>query len=142
MDIYIRGEFTKDGKGVTIKTIDKKPRDEFDIIGIEDVYFTYDMNKNTIYELTHDLYKAFMEQEKYDREWNELHYEHDIDVEFAKPILYENFIEYYGMIDHLTEVKVKDDVITVKYKINNKEKEYSFSGGYTLLREYKLKDYK
>ena len=143
MDIYIRGEFTKSGKGVTIKTANNgKPRGEFDIVGIEDTYFTRDMGEYYINELTHDLYKAFLEQEKCDREWNELHYEHNMDIEFAKPILYEHFIEYYGMIDHLTEVRVKDDTITIKYKINNKEKECSFTGGYTLLREWKLKDYK
>ena len=59
---------------------------------------------------------------------------------FAKRFLYENCIENYGIIDHLTNAIIYDNNINVKYKINDKEYEYTFEGyGYELMRIIKLR---
>ena len=51
-------------------------------------------------------------------------------------------IEQYAIIDRLVEVSVKDNEIKIKYKMDDEIKEVNFSGGFDLLREWKLKDYK
>ena len=51
-------------------------------------------------------------------------------------------IEQYAIIDRMTEVSVKDNEIYIKYDMDNEIKETIFDGGFDLLREWKLKDYK
>ena len=79
---------------------------------------------------------------KADKEYAKYHYEIKIDVEFAKKYLYKNLIEQYAIIDRLVEVSVKDNEIKIKYDMDNEIKETTFEGGFDLLREWKLKDYK
>lgn len=86
--------------------------------------------------------KHIKNKKKADKEYAKYHYEIEIDVEFAKQYLYKNLIEQYAIIDRLVEVLVKDDEIKIKYNMDDEIKEVSFSGGFDLLKEWKLKDYK
>ena len=143
MSIYIRREFLDREEGVYIETRhDKEPRDYIDIIGVEFEPFPYDMDRGVIFQITYELFQAYEKQKKADKEYAKYHYEIEIDVEFAKQYLYKNLIEQYAIIDRLVEVSVKDDEINIKYDMDNEIKETTFEGGFDLLREWKLKDYK
>ncbi len=139
MDILIRGEFTDNGHSIIINTIgDAEPIDYSDIIGIDNYHFRDYEDINRFFEIRYELFEAYLKQKKYDKEYNELHYDQKIDISFAKPFLYKHFIEDYGIIDNLTEVVIKNGLIHVKYKINDKISEKEFDYGYDLLREYKI----
>ena len=143
MSIYIRSEFLDYHKGVFIETRnDKEPVHYTDIIGIEFEPSPYDMDKGIIFNLSYELFQAYQKQKKADEEYAKYHYEIEIDVEFAKKYLYMTMIEQYAIIDRLVEVSVKDNEIKIKYKMDDEIKEVNFSGGFDLLREWKLKDYK
>ena len=143
MSIYIRSEFLNGKEGVYIETRhDKEPTDYTDIIGVEFEPFPYDMDRGVIFQITYELFQAYEKQKKADEEYAKYHYEIKIDVEFAKQYFYKNRIEQYAIIDRLVEVSVKDDEIYIKYDMDNEIKEISFEGGFDLLREWKLKDYK
>ena len=143
MSIYIRSEFLNGKEGVYIETRhDKEPTDYTDIIGVEFEPFPYDMDRGVIFQITYELFQAYEKQKKADKEYAKYHYEIKIDVEFAKQYFYKNRIEQYAIIDRLVEVSVKDDEIYIKYDMDNEIKEISFEGGFDLLREWKLKDYK
>ena len=86
--------------------------------------------------------KYIKERLDFHKEYAKYHYKIEIDVEFAKQYFYKNLIEQYAIIDRLVEVSVKDDEINIKYDMDNKIKETKFDGGFDLLREWKLKDYK
>lgn len=139
MDILIRGEFTDNGHPVTINTIgDREPIDYRDIIGVDNCYFRNYEDKGGFFEIKYELFEAYLKQKEYDKEYNKLHYDQKIDISFAKPFLYKHFIEDYGIIDNLTEVVIKNGLIYVKYKIDDKISEKKFDYGYDLLREYKI----
>ena len=143
MSIYIRSEFLDYHKGVFIETRnDKEPVHYTDIIGVNSEFFPFDMDKGVRWHISYELFQAYQEQKKADKEYAKYHYEIEIDVEFAKKYLYKNLIEQYAIIDRLVEVSVKDDEIKIKYNMDDEIKEVSFSGGFDLLREWKLKDYK
>ena len=143
MSIYIRSEFLNGKEGVYIETRhDKEPTDYTDIIGIDFKVFPYDMDKNVCWHISYELFQAYQKQKKADKEYAKYHYEIEIDVEFAKQYLYMTMIEQYAIIDRMTEVSVKDNEIYIKYDMDNEIKEISFDGGFDLLREWKLKDYK
>ena len=143
MSIYIRSEFLDRKEGVFIETRhDEEPTDYTDIIGIDFKAFPYDMDKDVCWHISYELFQAYQKQKKADKEYAKYHYEIEIDVEFAKQYLYKNLIEQYAIIDRLVEVSVKDDEIYIKYDMDNEIKEISFDGGFDLLREWKLKDYK
>ena len=143
MSIYIRSEFLNGEEGVYIETRnDKEPVHYTDIIGVEFEPFPYDMDRGVIFQITYELFQAYEKQKKADEEYTKYHYEIKIDVEFAKKYLYMTMIEQYAIIDRLVEVSVKDDEIYIKYDMDNEIKEISFEGGFDLLREWKLKDYK
>ena len=95
-----------------------------------------------IFHISYELFQAYQKQKKADEEYAKYHYEIKIDVEFAKQYFYKNRIEEYAIIDRLVEVSVKDDEINIKYDMDNEIKETTFEGGFDLLREWKLKDYK
>lgn len=138
MDILIRGEFTDNGHSIIINTIgDTEPIDYNDIIGIDNYYFKYE-DKDRFLEISYKLFEAYLKQKEYDNEYNKLHYDQKIDISFARPFLYKHFIEDYGIIDNLTEVVIKNGLIYVKYKIDDKISEKEFNYGYDLLREYKI----
>ena len=143
MSIYIRSEFLDCEKGVFIETRhDKEPIDYTDIIGVNFKPFPFDMDKGVRWHISYELFQAYQEQKKADKEYAKYHYEIEIDVEFAKQYLYMTMIEQYAIIDRMTEVSVKDNEIYIKYDMDNEIKEISFDGGFDLLREWKLKDYK
>lgn len=143
MSIYIRSEFLDYDRGVFIETRnDEEPVHYTDIIGIEFEPFPYDMDRGMIFYMTYELFQAYQKQKKADEEYAKYHYEIKIDVEFAKQYFYKNRIEEYAIIDRLVEVSVKDDEINIKYNMDDEIKEVSFSGGFDLLREWKLKNYK
>ena len=143
MSIYIRSEFLDREEGVYIETRhDKEPTDYTDIIGVEFEPFPYDMDRGVIFQITYELFQAYEKQKKADEEYAKYQYEIEIDVEFAKQYLYMTMIEQYAIIDRMTEVSVKDNEIYIKYDMDNEIKEISFDGGFDLLREWKLKDYK
>lgn len=143
MSIYIRSEFLNGKEGVYIETRhDKEPKDCTDIIGIDFKAFPYDMHEDVRWCISYELFQAYQKQKKADEEYAKYHYEIEIDVEFAKQYFYKNRIEEYAIIDRLLEVSVKDDEIYIKYDMDNKIKETTFEGGFDLLREWKLKDYK
>ena len=143
MSIYIRSEFLDYDKGVFIETRNnEEPIHYTDIIGIEFEPFPYDMDKGIIFNISYELFQAYKKQKKADKEYAKYHYEIEIDVEFAKQYFYKNRIEEYAIIDRLVEVSVKDNEIYIKYDMDNEIKEISFDGGFDLLREWKLKDYK
>ena len=143
MSIYIRSEFLDRKEGVFIETRnDKEPTDYTDIIGIDFKAFPYDMDKDVCWHISYELFQAYQKQKKVDKEYAKYHYEIEIDVEFAKKYLYMTMIEQYAIIDRLVEVSVKDDEIKIKYKMDDEIKEVSFDGGFNLLREWKLKNYK
>ena len=143
MSIYIRSEFLDYDRGVFIETRnDEEPVHYTDIIGIEFEPFPYDMDRGMIFYMTYELFQAYQKQKKADEEYAKYHYEIEIDVEFAKQYFYKNRIEQYAIIDRLVEVSVKDNEIKIKYKMDDEIKEVNFSGGFDLLREWKLKDYK
>ena len=143
MSIYIRSEFLDCEKGVFIETRhDEEPIDYTDIIGVNFKSFPYDMDKDVRWHISYELFQAYQKQKKADKEYAKYHYEIEIDVEFAKQYFYKNLIEQYAIIDRLVEVSVKDDEINIKYDMDNEIKEISFEGGFDLLREWKLKDYK
>lgn len=143
MSIYIRSEFLDREEGVFIETRhDKEPVYYTDIIGVEFEPFPYDMDRGVIFQITYELFQAYEKQKKADEEYAKYHYEIEIDVEFAKQYFYKNRIEEYAIIDRLVEVSVKDDEINIKYDMDNEIKETAFDGGFDLLREWKLKDYK
>ena len=143
MSIYIRSEFLDRKEGVYIETRhDKEPTDYTDIIGIDFKVFPYDMDKDVCWHISYELFQAYQKQKKADKEYAKYHYEIEIDVEFAKKYLYMTMIEQYAIIDRMTEVSVKDNEIYIKYDMDNEIKEISFEGGFDLLREWKLKDYK
>ena len=100
------------------------------------------MDKGVRRNISYELFQAYQEQKKADKEYAKYHYEIEIDVEFAKKYLYMTMIEQYAIIDRMTEVSVKDNEIYIKYDMDNEIKEISFEGGFDLLREWKLKDYK
>ena len=100
------------------------------------------MDKDVRWHISYELFQAYQEQKKADKEYAKYHYEIEIDVEFAKQYLYKNLIEQYAIIDRLVEVLVKDNEIKIKYDMDNEIKETTFEGGFDLLREWKLKDYK
>ena len=143
MSIYIRSEFLDREEGVYIETRhDKEPTDYTDIIGIDFKVFPYDIHEDVRWHISYELFQAYQKQKKADEEYAKYHYEIEIDVEFAKQYLYKNLIEQYAIIDRLVEVSVKDNEIKIKYKMDDEIKEISFDGGFDLLREWKLKDYK
>ena len=104
--------------------------------------FPSDMDRGMIFYVSYELFQAYQKQKKADEEYAKYHYEIEIDVEFAKQYFYKNRIEEYAIIDRLVEVSVKDDEINIKYDMDNEIKETTFEGGFDLLREWKLKDYK
>ena len=104
--------------------------------------FPSDMDRGMIFYVSYELFQAYQKQKKADEEYAKYHYEIEIDVEFAKQYFYKNRIEQYAIIDRLVEVSVKDDEINIKYDMDNEIKETIFDGGFDLLREWKLKDYK
>ena len=104
--------------------------------------FPSDMDRGMIFYVSYELFQAYQKQKKADEEYAKYHYEIEIDVEFAKQYFYKNRIEEYAIIDRLVEVLVKDDEINIKYDMDNEIKETTFEGGFDLLREWKLKDYK
>ena len=104
--------------------------------------FPSDMDRGMIFYVSYELFQAYQKQKKADEEYAKYHYEIEIDVEFAKQYFYKNRIEQYAIIDRLVEVSVKDDEINIKYDMDNEIKETTFEGGFDLLREWKLKDYK
>lgn len=143
MSIYIRSEFLDREEGVFIETRhDKEPVHYTDIIGVEFEPFPYDMDRGVIFQITYELFQAYQKQKKADEEYAKYHYEIEIDVEFAKKYLYMTMIEQYAIIDRMTEVSVKDNEIKIKYNMDDEIKETAFDGGFDLLREWKLKDYK
>ena len=143
MSIYIRSEFLNREEGVYIETRhDKEPTDCTDIIGIDFKTFPYDIHEDVRWHISYELFQAYQKQKKADEEYAKYHYEIEIDVEFAKKYLYMTMIEQYAIIDRLVKVSVKDDEIKIKYEMDDEIKEVSFDGGFNLLREWKLKDYK
>ena len=143
MSIYIRSEFLDCEKGVFIETRhDKEPIDHTDIIGVNSKSFPFDMDKGVRWHISYELFQAYQEQKKVDKEYAKYHYKIEIDVEFAKQYFYMTMIEQYAIIDRMTEVSVKDNEIYIKYDMDNEIKEISLEGGFDLLREWKLKDYK
>lgn len=143
MSIYIRSEFLDREEGVYIETRhDKEPTDYTDIIGIDFKVFPYDMHEDVRWCISYELFQAYQKQKKADKEYAKYHYEIEIDVEFAKKYLYMTMIEQYAIIDRLVEVLVKDNEIKIKYNMDDEIKETTFDGGFDLLREWKLKDYK
>ena len=143
MSIYIRSEFLDYDKGVFIGTRNnEEPIHYTDIIGIEFEPFPYDMDRGMIFYVSYELFQAYQKQKKADEEYAKYHYEIEIDVEFAKQYFYKNRIEQYAIIDRLVEVSVKDNEIKIKYNMDDEIKETAFDGGFDLLREWKLKDYK
>ena len=100
------------------------------------------MHEDVRWCISYELFQAYQKQKKADEEYAKYHYEIEIDVEFAKKYLYMTMIEQYAIIDRLVEVSVKDNEIKIKYKMDDEIKEVNFSGGFDLLREWKLKDYK
>ena len=143
MSTYIRSEFLDGKEGVYIETRhDKEPKDYTDIIGIDFKSFPYDMDEDVRWCISYELFQAYQKQKKADKEYAKYHYEIEIDVEFAKKYLYMTMIEQYAIIDRMTEVSVKDNEIYIKYDMDNEIKETTFEGGFDLLREWKLKDYK
>ena len=143
MSIYIRSEFLDCEKGVFIETRhDEEPIDYTDIIGVNSESFPFDMDKGVRWHISYELFQAYHAQKKVDKEHAKYHYKIEIDVEFAKQYFYKNLIEQYAIIDRLVEVSVKDNEIKIKYKMDDEIKEVNFSGGFDLLREWKLKDYK
>ena len=143
MSIYIRSEFLDGKEGVYIETRNnKEPVHYTDIVGVEFEAFPYDMDKGVRWYISYELFQAYLKQKKADEEHAKYHYEIKIDIEFAKQYFYKNRIEEYAIIDRLVEVSVKDDEINIKYDMDNEIKETMFEGGFDLLREWKLKDYK
>ena len=143
MSIYIRSEFLDYDRGVFIETRNnEEPVHYTDIIGIDFKAFPHDMDKDVCWHISYELFQAYQKQKKADEEYAKYHYEIKIDVEFAKQYFYKNRIEQYAIIDRLVEVSVKDDEINIKYDMDNEIKETTFEGGFDLLREWKLKDYK
>ena len=143
MSIYIRSEFLNGEEGVYIETRNnEEPAHYTDIVGKDFKPFPYDMHEDVRWCISYELFQAYQKQKKADKEYAKYHYEIEIDVEFAKQYLYKNLIEQYAIIDRLVEVSVKDNEIYIKYDMDNEIKEISFEGGFDLLREWKLKDYK
>ena len=143
MSIYIRSEFLDYDRGVFIETRNnEEPVHYTDIVGVEFGAFPSDMDRGMIFYVSYELFQAYQKQKKADEEYAKYHYEIKIDVEFAKQYFYKNRIEQYAIIDRLVEVSVKDDEINIKYDMDNEIKETTFEGGFDLLREWKLKDYK
>ena len=143
MSIYIRSEFLNGEEGVYIETRNnEEPAHYTDIVGKDFKPFPYDMHEDVRWCISYELFQAYQKQKKADKEYAKYHYEIEIDVEFAKQYLYNNLIEQYAIIDRLVEVSVKDDEINIKYDMDNEIKETIFDGGFDLLREWKLKDYK
>ena len=143
MSIYIRSEFLDYDRGVFIETRNnEEPVHYTDIVGVEFGAFPDDMDRGMIFYVSYELFQAYQKQKKADEEYAKYHYEIKIDVEFAKQYFYKNRIEQYAIIDRLVEVSVKDDEINIKYDMDNEIKETTFEGGFDLLREWKLKDYK
>ena len=143
MSIYIRSEFLNGEEGVYIETRNnEEPAHYTDIVGKDFKPFPYDMHEDVRWCISYELFQAYQKQKKADKEYAKYHYEIEIDVEFAKQYLYKNLIEQYAIIDRLVEVSVKDDEINIKYDMDNEIKETTFEGGFDLLREWKLKDYK
>ena len=143
MSIYIRSEFLNGEEGVYIETRNnEEPAHYTDIVGKDFKPFPYDMHEDVRWCISYELFQAYQKQKKADEEYAKYHYEIEIDVEFAKQYLYMTMIEQYAIIDRMTEVSVKDNEIYIKYDMDNEIKEISFDGGFDLLREWKLKDYK
>ena len=143
MSIYIRSEFLNGEEGVYIDTRNnEEPAHYTDIVGKDFKPFPYDMHEDVRWCISYELFQAYQKQKKADKEYAKYHYEIKIDVEFAKQYFYKNRIEEYAIIDRLVEVLVKDDEIYIKYDMDNEIKETTFEGGFDLLREWKLKDYK
>ena len=143
MSIYIRSEFLNGEEGVYIETRNnEEPAHYTDIVGKDFKPFPYDMHEDVRWCISYELFQAYQKQKKADEEYAKYHYEIEIDVEFAKKYLYMTMIEQYAIIDRMTEVSVKDNEIYIKYDMDNEIKEISFDGGFDLLREWKLKDYK
>ena len=143
MSIYIRSEFLNGEEGVYIETRNnEEPAHYTDIVGKDFKPFPYDMHEDVRWCISYELFQAYQKQKKADKEYAKYHYEIEIDVEFAKQYFYKNLIEQYAIIDRLVEVSVKDDEINIKYDMDNEIKETIFDGGFDLLREWKLKDYK
>ena len=143
MSIYIRSEFLDGKEGVYIETRNnEEPAHYTDIVGKDFKPFPYDMHEDVRWCISYELFQAYQKQKKADEEYAKYHYEIEIDVEFAKKYLYKNLIEQYAIIDRLVEVLVKDNEIKIKYNMDDEIKETTFDGGFDLLREWKLKDYK
>ena len=143
MSIYIRSKFLDGKEGVYIETRNnEEPAHYTDIVGKDFKPFPYDMDEDVRWCISYELFQAYQKQKKADKEYAKYHYEIEIDVEFAKKYLYMTMIEQYAIIDRMTEVSVKDNEIYIKYDMDNEIKEISFEGGFDLLREWKLKDYK
>ena len=143
MSIYIRSEFLNGEEGVYIETRNnEEPAHYTDIVGKDFKPFSYDMHEDVRWCISYELFQAYQKQKKADKEYAKYHYEIEIDVEFAKKYLYMTMIEQYAIIDRLVEVSVKDNEIKIKYNMDDEIKETAFDGGFDLLREWKLKDYK
>ena len=141
MGIIINGKFTDFKKTVEIETRDgRPPKGPDDIIGIDgDRFSSSDWNMEKIYEFKYELYEAYKKQELDDK----LHYETNIDVLTAKEFLYENYIQCYGIIDNIVSALIYENDINVKWKIDDKERSYTFEGiGYELLKKVKIESLK
>ena len=61
----------------------------------------------------------------------------------VKEFLYEHFIQAYGIIDHIVSASIYENDINVKWKIDDKERSYTFEGiGYELLKKVKIESLK
>ena len=138
MRIIIRSEFTKIKKTIEIETRgDRPPTMPEDIIAVDGNRFQQsDLDIEKIYELKYELYEAYKKQELEDK----LYYEVCIDVLTAKEFLYDKCIQYYGIIDNIVSASIHDNDINVKWRMDDKEYEYTFEGyGYDLMRIIKLR---
>ena len=141
MGIIIGKEFTKYDKDVEIETIGGRELiSSQDIIGIDGTRFSDALIPiEKMFELQNELYTAYKKQELE----NKLHYEVFVDVLIVKEFLYEHFIQAYGIIDHIVSASIYENDINVKWKIDDKERSYTFEGiGYELLKKVKIESLK
>ena len=145
MGIYIPREYicrhTKWSEGTKIETIfDLEPRCPSDIIGFngEKIKTSLLTGEPTWIEMQNDFYSAYLDMKKTEERDKLLNYDVVIDVDFAKKFLYEKYIDKYGIIDNIIEVKVNKDNINVKYKIQDNIDKYIFKEGFELLKKYRL----
>ena len=143
MSILIKSKYTESEDDIKIDTFrGDEPHFPEEIDSVNGIRLsTTNMTYEDIYVLRNKLFDAFCKQKEDENKYNALHYNIEVDILFAKKFLYENCIENYGIIDHLTNAVIYDNNINVKYKINDKEYEYTFEGyGYDLMRIIKLRE--